>query len=222
MAITPIDNYCERTGPEFWSEPVNALTNAAFVAAGLWGLHLVRRHGTGRFAAVLCWLAILVGLGSFLFHTTANSATVWADVIPIVVFLLAYTVFNLRRFFRFGRTKVAVVFVAFYAVSGVLTWLVPASVMQATSGTATYLPAFLAMAFFGGWLTLRGHPAGRYELAAAAIFVVAATFRALDAHVCAALPLGTHFLWHSLDGLMLGVLLTAAAKFGHPQDRQPF
>lgn len=219
MAITPIDNYCERTGPEFWSEPVNALTNAAFVAAGLWGLYLVRRHGTGRFAAALCWLAILVGFGSFLFHTTANSATVWADVIPIVVFLLTYTAFNLRRFFRFGWAKVAVVFVAFYAVSGMLTWLVPASIMQLTSGTATYLPAFLAMAFFGAWLTLRGHPAGRYELAAAAIFVVAATFRSIDAHVCEALPLGTHFLWHSLDGLMLGVLLTAAAKFGHPEKK---
>jgi hypothetical protein len=217
MMFRSIDNYCERTGPEFWSEPVNALTNLAFVAAGLWGLSQVRKHGTGRFAQVLCWLAILVGIGSFLFHTTANSATVWVDVIPIVIFLLAYTVFNLRRFFRFGWTQVALVFVAFYASAGVLTWLVPAAAMQATAGTLTYLPAFLAMAVFGFWLTLRGHPAGRYELAAAGLFVAAATFRALDGHVCEALPLGTHFLWHSLNGLMLAVLLTAAARFGHPE-----
>ena len=34
---TRFDLYCERTGVEFWSEPVNALTNLAFVVAGLWG-----------------------------------------------------------------------------------------------------------------------------------------------------------------------------------------
>lgn len=217
MEIRPMDNYCERTGAEFWSEPVNALTNLAFVAAGLWGLAQVRKHGTGLFAQVLCWMVVAVGVGSFLFHTFADSLTVWFDVVPIVVFLLTYTVFNLRRFFRFGRGRTAAVFVAFYTAAGLLTWLVPASVMQATSGTATYLPALLAMLVFGTWLTLRGHPAGRYELAAGAIFLAAATFRALDGPICDVLPLGTHFLWHSLNGLMLAVLLTAAAKFGHPE-----
>ena len=28
-----IDAYCERLGPAFWAEPVNALTNAAFPIA---------------------------------------------------------------------------------------------------------------------------------------------------------------------------------------------
>jgi hypothetical protein len=219
MAITPIDNYCERTGPEFWSEPLNAVTNLAFVAAGLWGLAQVRKHGTGLFAQVLCWWAIVIGVGSFLFHTTANSLTVWADVLPIVGFVFAYTLFNLRRFFRFSWAVTIAVFVAFYAVAGLITWLVPASIVQMTSGTTGYLPAFLAMFFFGGWLTLRGHPAGPYDLAAGAIFVVSVTFRAIDSHVCETLPIGTHFLWHSLNGLMLAVLLTAAAKFGHPQPR---
>lgn len=216
---TPIDNYCERTGPEFWSEPLNAATNIAFVAAGVWGLAQVRRHGTGLFAQVLCWWAIVIGIGSFLFHTFADSLTVWADVLPIVGFVFAYTIFNLRRFFRFGWAKAALVFIAFYAVAGLLTWLIPGWAAQATSGSTGYLPAFLAMFFFGGWLTLRRHPAGPYDLAAGAIFVISVTFRAIDAHVCEALPIGTHFLWHSFNGLMLAVLLTAAAKFGHPEPR---
>ena len=43
-----IDSYCERLGPDYWAEPVNALTNLAFVlaAALLWprvrGLPLAR------------------------------------------------------------------------------------------------------------------------------------------------------------------------------------
>lgn len=31
--LAPVDGYCERTGPEPWSEPVNAVTNLAFLAA---------------------------------------------------------------------------------------------------------------------------------------------------------------------------------------------
>ena len=31
----PIDAYCERLGPQFWAEPVNAATNGAFLIAAL-------------------------------------------------------------------------------------------------------------------------------------------------------------------------------------------
>jgi hypothetical protein len=30
---TPIDLYCERADPSFWAEPVNALSNCAFLIA---------------------------------------------------------------------------------------------------------------------------------------------------------------------------------------------
>ena len=49
-----IDLYCDRTGPEFWSEPVNALTNLAFVIAGLWGLREARRRNAEGFVIALC------------------------------------------------------------------------------------------------------------------------------------------------------------------------
>jgi hypothetical protein len=41
--LTPIDNYCERFGPGFWMEPLNAATNGAFLAAALYAL-MLRRH----------------------------------------------------------------------------------------------------------------------------------------------------------------------------------
>jgi hypothetical protein len=41
----------------------------------------------------------------------------------------------------------------------------------------------------------------------------------IDPLVCGSFPLGTHFLWHMLNGLMLGVLLAAAARFGAPNAR---
>ena len=36
-----IDIYCERLGPGFWAEPVNALSNGAFLVAGAFLLNAV-------------------------------------------------------------------------------------------------------------------------------------------------------------------------------------
>jgi hypothetical protein len=62
--FTPVDLYCERTGPELWSEPVNALTNLAFVAAGIWGVYEVRKRSTGTAAEALAWWVVAIGVGS--------------------------------------------------------------------------------------------------------------------------------------------------------------
>ena len=43
MEKSYIDIYCERVGPEFWSEPVNAVTNGAFIIAGIVALVLAMR-----------------------------------------------------------------------------------------------------------------------------------------------------------------------------------
>jgi hypothetical protein len=39
----PVDLYCERTDASFWSGPVNALTNAAFLITAVLALRLWRR-----------------------------------------------------------------------------------------------------------------------------------------------------------------------------------
>ena len=211
-----VDIYCERTGPDFWSEPVNALTNLAFVAAGLWGVTAVRRQDAGAFAELLAWWVVAIGIGSFLFHTFATRLTMWADILPIAGFTLVYTLFSLRRFLGFPWAKSLAIFLAFYVVAGFLTANVPGWLHAASNGSTGYLPPFLALAFFGAWTLRAGNPAGWYNLAAAGIFVASVTFRALDPAVCEALPLGTHFLWHTLNGLMLGVVLAGVARYGAP------
>ncbi len=212
--LASIDAYCERTGPEFWSEPVNAVSNLAFFVAGFWGLREVRRHHGDVFAQLLAWWVVAIGVGSSLFHTFATVLTVWMYVIPIATFTLALTLFNLKRFLDLGWVPRVIALAAFFAAAGAATAALPEWVQVTTNGTSGYLPAFLALAFFGVLLALRGHPAGRYDLAAAAILLLSATFRSIDAEVCAALPLGTHFLWHTLNGLLLGVLLASVAWYG--------
>ena len=211
-----IDQYCERTGPELWSEPLNAITNLAFIIAGIWGIREARKRNAGLWAETLGWLVVLVGIGSGLFHTVANRLTMWGDVIPIAVFTLVYTLFNLRRYMRFGWPASIAVFVAYYVFAVALTIAVPEWLKTATNGTTGYIAPFMGLFVFGLLALRYGSPAGWYNLAAVAIFVVSVSFRVMDPMVCDALPIGTHFLWHTLNGLMLGVLLAAATRYGHP------
>lgn len=38
--MTSLDLYCERCSPDFWAEPVNALTNISFLVAAFFGRRL--------------------------------------------------------------------------------------------------------------------------------------------------------------------------------------
>ncbi|MEL7276734.1 MAG: hypothetical protein AAGK98_09685 [Pseudomonadota bacterium] len=73
-----VDSYCERTDFTFWSEPLNAITNAAFLIAALVVFLILRREGRMDPGLGLS-LAILtaIGIGSFLFHTFATG---WAGL----------------------------------------------------------------------------------------------------------------------------------------------
>lgn len=212
----PVDLYCERLTAGLWAEPLNALSNLAFVAAGLYGLREARRRRAGRFVALLCCWVVLIGVGSGLFHTFANRLTALADTLPIAAFTLAYVVFTLRRMLDLSWLAAAIGATAFVAAAGLLAAALPHGLAAATNGSTAYLPALLALFFFGGLMTLRRKPAGPWNLAAGVVFGVSLSFRIADPRVCAELPIGTHFVWHILNGLMLGVLLAAAARFGAP------
>ncbi|MEX0406202.1 ceramidase domain-containing protein [Aquibium sp. LZ166] len=214
--LASIDNYCERTGPEFWSEPLNAVTNLAFILAGIWGLLEIRRRNGDAFAVALAWWVIAIGIGSALFHTFANGLTIWFDVVPIATFTLALTLFNIRRWVGFGWGLSLAALVGFFAIAGAITAMLPDWIRVATNGTSGYLPALLSLAFWGLVLIWRGHPAGWYDLVAAAMLVASAFFRTIDPDICEAFPIGTHFLWHTLNGAMLAVLLASVAWHGTP------
>jgi hypothetical protein len=50
-------------------------------------------------------------------------------------------------------------------------------------------------------------------LTAAGIFAASLSFRSVDNAVCSVFPVGTHFLWHLLNGLVLLVLVRAAIAY---------
>lgn len=201
-----VDNYCERTDPSFWAEPVNALTNAAFLIASVAAFLHWRRAGAHDWPALaLIVVAGVVGVGSFLFHTIATRGAALADVIPIAMFIYGYLLLALRRFVKLGWPAALTTLAAFAVGSHAFEAALPRGFLNGSGG---YLPALAAMLIVGG--LARYTAAGRGVLCAAAVFAVSLVFRIVDHDVCAAFPLGTHFVWHTLNALVLYILLRAA------------
>jgi hypothetical protein len=205
MALTDrLDNYCERIGPEFWSEPLNALTNAAFLIAAIAGYMLWRRKTPDDFfALVLIGIVFVTGMGSFLFHTFATRWASLADVIPIALFIHVYLYAALNRFLGLPWWAALGVVIAFFAA----TPFAGQAVAPLVGSSAGYVPALVAIFGVGGLFVVRNARLGREVLLTGVIFAVSLTFRTLDGPICDQLAIGTHFLWHILNGLVLFLLL---------------
>ena len=111
-----INAYCERTDPTYWSEPVNAVTNLAFMIAAV--LMWRRSFGAGR---VLAAVLFLIGIGSWLFHTHATAWAAMADTLPIMVFALSRVFLANRDFWGWPVWASALGAAAYVPYSAALT-----------------------------------------------------------------------------------------------------
>jgi Ceramidase len=217
--------YCERgVDPGFFAEPLNAVTNLAFViAGGLILAHLLRGPaGTSRvIPIVLAVLAALIGIGSFLFHTMATRWAGLADVLPILIFMVVYVGFATRVLLGLPiawSVGVSLGYLAAIWAAGQIRCgvdgFIPVGLVgqRCWNGSIAYLPALLALLAVGGVLAYRHQPAGKVLLAAAGVFAVSLIFRSLDREMCpytaiVGHQLGTHFVWHLLNALTLYIVM---------------
>jgi hypothetical protein len=218
----PVDIYCERTGPGLFAEPLNAVTNLSFFLAAWLALTLARRAGKlDAPMTLLIGLTFAVGVGSTLFHTFAQRWAGALDVIPILLFIVSYLCIALWRFFGARLAEGVVVAVAFlFFASGVRSAAV-AALPPAFDGATGYLPALLALLACGALLAARGRWVGAWLLGAGAVFAGSLTLRALDMRVCETMPIGTHYWWHILNGVVLGLLLIAYLRHGARETARP-
>ena len=122
MALSErLNNYCERLGPEFWSEPLNAVTNAAFLVAALLAFVLWRRKTPDdAVGLILILIVFLTGVGSFLFHTVATRWALLADVIPIALFIHLYLFWALKRYLEIPWWGSLLIVGVFFALTPVI------------------------------------------------------------------------------------------------------
>lgn len=199
-----MDDYCERTDLAFWSEPVNAITNMAFVLAAyiMWR----RMRGAGLpIGNILAANLALIGVGSFLFHTFATAWAELADVIPIASFILIYLFVAFRDYINLPSWASAIGAVLFIPYAFVLTPLFRKLPFFDVSAFYWPIPVLLIAVAIYIWRQSKATAQGL--LIGTALLSVSLTFRSLDHGICHDLPLGTHFMWHILNGVMLGWMI---------------
>lgn len=211
----PIDIYCERVDPSFWAEPLNAISNAAFIIGAVLAVALHFRRGEAPDATewVLAALVTITGIGSFLFHTFAVVWASLADVIPIVISLLTFFYVCQRRFFAATHLRCAIGTLLFLASHFALMAILPDGF---ANGSGIYFPTLFSL--YLGWFVLRTSDAagaGAF-LTTALLFTVSITFRSLDMALCDVIPYGVHIFWHILNGACGFVALNAVMRRGRP------
>jgi ceramidase len=196
---TYVDLYCERLAPGLFGEPLNALSNAAFFIAAWLLARDARRLGALRpEVIVLVALIALVGIGSTTFHMVATTAAQWFDVVPILLFQLAFLWIYSRRVMRWTPLASGVLVAAFFAVCFYARQFV-----QPLNGSLAYAPAFVAVFALGIDHRLRERGERPWLLMAAGMFAVSLTLRTIDIAACDRWPIGTHFCWHLLNGVVV-------------------
>lgn len=225
--------YCERgTNETLLGEPINAVSNIAFLLAALLGLHLLQQRPREEQNAdqyLFVGLVFLIGLGSLAFHLLATQGTELADVIPIGVFMLVYLGFALNRFLGVPPGFTVLLVIGFMGIMAatmqVKCWDggigVPGPEIQGVkaclNGSLFYLPGLAALIVIGLLMEERRLTAAPYVLVAAAIFAVSVTLRSLDLALCDEIKwqgraTGTHFAWHLLNAIVLFLLIRASLE----------
>lgn len=210
--LASVDAYCERLGPGYWAEPVNALTNAAFVLAAM--LVWPYARGLGR---AMCVLLAVIGVGSWLFHTHANRLTGVMDTTPILAFILLYVFAASRDLLGLRGWMAGLAVLGFFPFSALLVPVFRDLGMGSSSG---YAPVPVLILIYAALLWRRRPGVARGLAVGAGILCLSLAARMADMPICGRFPLGTHFLWHILNAVMLGwMIVVHGQRVGMGGDR---
>ena len=198
------DAYCERTDLSYWSEPLNAVTNAAFLIAAFIMWRRVRGQGLPLAMTLVVILAV-IGIGSYLFHTHATRWAALADVAPIGIFILTYLYAANRHYWGWPVWLSLLGTAAFIPYAAVT---VPAfQALPFFSISAGYWPVPLLIFGYAVLLRRRFPETARGLAIGAGILCLSLALRSVDEPLCEAIPIGTHIWWHILNGVMLGWMI---------------
>lgn len=207
----PLPVYCERSKLEFFVEPLNAISNIAFLFAGLGIYRLLIKNNLQQLEyKVLLILIFLIGPGSFLWHATRNSYTLPLDAIPTALsFTLIIYIFLSRLM---GNKLLALLIAALllptrFFISSFASTDTISSLIRNAINAITFLVIIVWALKKYGKIALEG-------FGILLVYLLAITMRGMDLQVCQAFPLGTHFLWHILNALAAYLAVKFIIKLG--------
>lgn len=193
-----VNNYCERLDASFWAEPINAISNLSFIVAGFFLWRLRSSNST-----LMATLVILIGLGSFSFHTYANRLTGLLDVLAIALYLFVFAFLIPKQWSR-NSILIQLGSVLLLVLSIVLAHLLMSKLKPGLPWlpSGMYLGAWFALLMYALVTQYSNMPAARLLWLAVIVFPISLLSRQLDMPLCEAVG-GSHWLWHLLNGLTL-------------------
>ncbi len=199
---------CERHGMGLVDEPLNALSNFAFIYVAVAIFRYYRANEdivSYRIWDVQAMIALIfmIGINSIIFHIYPTQTTELMDTIPIVLFILIYFVSVIFRIGKCTKFQAVVCFVAFLGFTHMLIHQFP----RALNDSIGYLSSMISLIVIAVYLHLRARPSSQYFMLAALIGVVSLFCRAIDREICDIWPYGTHFLWHLFNATLLYILM---------------
>ena len=198
----PIDIYCERLQIGIWAEPINAVTNIAFILAAIIMWLRCKHLVEGK---ILSFLLFSIGCGSFLFHTYAQTWAALLDVTAILIFILTYIFVANRRFLVWSKMVSLIGVILFFPYQLLLVSIL--SNIQFFGSSVQYIPVAILIFIYSGLLRKSEPNLSRGLFIGAAILCLSIISRTVDEPLCSILSVGTHFVWHILNAIMLSWMI---------------
>ena len=209
-------NYCERSSLDFFSEPLNSLTNFFFILVSI--ILLYQYPKRNKYIALIIFF---IGVSSFLFHTIPISLFGLLDIFFIMTFIVFYICFLMKLFFNYSLISSIIYAHIFLIICYIFGKILDDTILGTT---AFYIPIVLIIYLFYFLSKKRQNLLNSNLIQISAlVFSLSTLFRFLDLYLCSNISIGTHFIWHILNSLTLFLL----AKFYYlnstepPQKNQP-
>lgn len=199
---------CERAHEGLWQEPLNVFSNLLFLYVAYKIHNYYHKHPdiNGRRIwdiHAMTVLVFLIGACSSIFHMYPTIHTELMDIIPIVLFI---NIFFLSVLFRIGKCSIFQAFICYIAFLG-FTHMVVSMFPRGLNDSIGYLSSMGSLIMIAIYLHLKARPSSQHFLVAALIGVCSLFFRSVDNAVCEQFPMGTHFLWHSLNAILIYIVM---------------
>ena len=198
----PIDIYCERLDSSIWAEPINAVTNFAFVLAAIIMWFRCKNLVEGKVLAVLLFS---IGCGSLLFHIFGQTWAAILDVASILIFILAYIFVANHRFLVWSKLASIIGVILFFPYQFLLVSML--SNFQLFGSSVQYIPIAILIFIYAALLRKSEQNLSDGLFIGATILCVSIFFRTIDEPICQVVSTGTHFVWHILNAVMLAWMI---------------
>ena len=198
-----MSTYCESGMGLFYTQPINTISNIALLIAAYFAYQLIKTNNiNNRTIKILPLILAVTGIGSMFWHGMPNLLTNFADTLPLSAFVLVSLFFLLDKLMK-KRRFVWQILLAFILVEAPFIF----HILPSLNGFLPYLIVlvFGVFVFYG---LIKKYKTLTSDLAIIiALFAIAFIFRTIDYTVCPVLSMGTHFIWHILNALVLYLLI---------------